>query len=203
MERWLAAARLVDAISRWFGVIASVSVLTMSVVCAFNALLRYSAAGLSSLDQAYGVFGGGMAGLMDFYRANSNAMGESLLVMFGIMVMLGAPWTLKVNEHVRVDLVYTSVSHRARIWIDLLGAIFFLMPMCLLMIWFTWPWFVEAWISNEQSASAGGLPRWPLKLCLPLGFALVALQGAAEIVKCVAALRVGHVREHAYMKPVQ
>lgn len=203
MDRWLAWARGVDVLSRGFGLIASAMVLTVALVCAFNALLRYGAAGLSALDARTGAFGGAMAGAMDIYRANSNALGESLLVMFAIMVMLGAPWTLKVNEHVRVDLVYTAVSDRARIWIDLLGTVFFLLPMCALMVWMTWPWFLDAWTTNEQSSSAGGLPRWPLKLCLPLGFALVALQGLAEIVKCVAALRFGHVRPHAYVKPVQ
>ena len=65
----------------------------------------------------------------------------------------GRRWTLKVNEHVRVDLVYGWVSERTRTWIDLLGGIFFLLPMCLLMVYFTWPWFWEAWITGEGSTS--------------------------------------------------
>ena len=117
--------------------------------------------------------------------------------------MLGASWTLKVNEHVRVDLFYASVNDRKRIWIDLTGAIFFLMPMCALLIYFSWPWFLESWTGNELSQNAGGLPRWPAKLFLPLGFALLMLQGVSEIIKCVAALTIGYRREHGYEKPVQ
>jgi TRAP-type mannitol/chloroaromatic compound transport system permease small subunit len=119
------------------------------------------------------------------------------------MVMLGAAWTLKVNEHVRVDVVYGSVGYRTRNWIDLTGAILFLVPTCLIMIYFSWPWFLESWNSNEGSANAGGLPRWPFKLFIPLGFALLLLQGISEIIKSVAALTTGFQREHAYEKPVQ
>jgi TRAP-type mannitol/chloroaromatic compound transport system permease small subunit len=108
-----------------------------------------------------------------------------------------------MNEHVRVDLVYGSVRERTRLWIDLLGAIVFLLPMCAVMIYFTWPWFVASWRMGEVSASAGGLLRWPVKLILPMGFALVALQGLSEIIKSIAALVQGARREFAYEKPLQ
>jgi TRAP-type mannitol/chloroaromatic compound transport system permease small subunit len=124
--------------------------------------------------------------------------------MFAAMVMFGAAWTLKVNEHVRVDLVYGMVSDRARIWIDLLGGLLFLLPMCIVLTYFTWPWFVDSWLNNEVSTNAGGLMRWPVKLVLPVGFVLVGLQGISEIIKCVAAMTVpGYKREHAYEKPMQ
>jgi TRAP-type mannitol/chloroaromatic compound transport system permease small subunit len=71
------------------------------------------------------------------------------------------------------------------------------------MVWFTWPWFLESWVSNEGSINSGGLVRWPAKLMVPLGFALVALQGVAEIIKCVLALTGSYVREFAYEKPLQ
>jgi TRAP-type mannitol/chloroaromatic compound transport system permease small subunit len=120
------------------------------------------------------------------------------------MVMFGAGWTLKVNEHVRVDLVYGMVSDRARVWIDLLGGILFLMPMCLVLMYVTWPWFVDAWFSGEVSTNAGGLVRWPVKLVLPIGFFLVGMQGVSEIIKCIAVMTVpGYKREHAYEKPLQ
>ena len=95
-----------------------------------------------------------------------------------------------------------SASGR-RTWIDLLGGIFFLLPMCALMIYFTWPWFWQSWITHEGSNQAGGLVRWPVKLLVPVGFALVGLQGISEIIKCVLALTTNYVREFAYEKPLQ
>ena len=124
--------------------------------------------------------------------------------MFAGMVLFGAAWTLKVNEHVRVDLVYGMVSDRARIWIDLMGGILFLMPMCIVLIYFTWPWFVDSWYSGEVSTNAGGLVRWPVKLVLPLGFGLVALAGHLRNHQVHrGAHRAGYKREHAYEKPLQ
>lgn len=199
----LAISRFIDGISRRAGVVATWLVLFAALVSAFNALARYSIGTILYLDQKLGVFGGGLTWLFDLYRNNSNTMSDLQLAMFAGMVMLGAPWTLKMNEHVRVDLVYGSVGYRARTWIDLIGGVFFLIPICVLMIYFTWPWFLEAWTTNELSQNAGGLPRWPAKLCLPLGFALVLLQGISEIIKCLAALTTRYVREQAYEKPVQ
>ena len=108
--------------------------------------------------------------------------------MFAGMVMLGAPYTLKMNEHVRVDLFYGMMSERARLWIDIVCGFLFLLPFCMIMIYFTWPWFVESWHISETSSNAGGLIRWPVKLMLPVGFALMALQGVSEIIKRIAAL---------------
>ena len=199
----LAISRAIDGISRCAGIFATWLVLLAALVSAFNALARYSIGTVLYLDQKSGLFGGGLTWLFDLYRNNSNTMSDLQLAMFAAMVMFGAPWTLRMNEHVRVDLVYGSVSYRTRTWIDLIGGILFLVPICVLMIYFTWPWFLEAWSNNELSQNAGGLPRWPAKLCLPLGFALVLLQGLSEIIKCVAALTTRYVRERAYEKPVQ
>ena len=91
--------------------------------------------------------------MIDIYRHNSNTLSEAQWYMFAGIVMLGGAWTLKVNEHVRVDLFYGWVSERTRTWIDLLGGIFFLLPMCALMIYFTWPWFWQSWITHEGSQS--------------------------------------------------
>lgn len=197
----LAFTRVIDEISRRVGIVAIYLVLASSMVSAFNALFRYSTNGLMWLEQETrtGIFGW----MIDIYRENSNTLSESQWYMFAGMVMLGASWTLKVNEHVRVDIIYGWVSERTRTWIDLLGGVFFLLPMCLLMVWFTWPWFLESWVSNEGSINSGGLVRWPAKLMVPLGFALVALQGVAEIIKCVLALTGSYVREFAYEKPLQ
>jgi TRAP-type mannitol/chloroaromatic compound transport system permease small subunit len=204
LEGLLRLSRAIDGLSRRTGIIANWFVLLAALVCAFDALLRYSLSSVVWLDRILSSGGGGRLGwLIEIYRENSNSLRDLQLVLFAGMVMLGASWTLKVNEHVRVDLFYGSVSDRRRIWIDLTGAIFFLMPMCALLIYFSWPWFLESWTGNELSQNAGGMPRWPAKLFLPLGFALLMLQGVSEIIKCVAALSTSYRREHGYEKPVQ
>ncbi|WEK04766.1 MAG: TRAP transporter small permease subunit [Candidatus Devosia phytovorans] len=193
--------RIVDEISRRVGLIAVWLVLFSALVSAFNAIFRYSVAAMISLERSIG--GGVFGGMVWIYTHYSNVLSESVWYMFGGMVMLGGAWTLKMNEHVRVDLLYGAVSERTRTWIDLLGGLFFLMPLCILLIYFTWPWFLQAWNQNIQSNAAGGLPRWPVRLMLPVGFAVLMLQGVAEIVKCVLALTTNYVREFAYEKPVQ
>ena len=199
----LRLSRAIDGLGRRTGIIANWFVLLAALVCAFDALLRYSLSSVIWLDRLLSSGEGRLGWLFDIYRENSNSLRDLQLVLFAGMVMLGASWTLKVNEHVRVDLFYVSVNDRKRIWIDLTGAIFFLMPMCALLIYFSWPWFLESWTGNELSQNAGGLPRWPAKIFLPLGFALLMLQGVSEIIKCVAALTTSYRREHGYEKPMQ
>lgn len=203
MQGLRAVSRAIDHLARWLGVAANWLVLLAALICALDATLRYSVHGLLSLAAALGGEGGISAWLFALYRDNSNTLRDLQLVCFAGMVMLGANWTLKLNEHVRVDLLYTSVSDRARNWIDLTGTLLFLAPFCLLMIYFSWGWFMESWSTNELSQNAGGLPRWPLKLFIPLGFALILLQGISEFIKCLESLLTGVRREHAYEKPVQ
>jgi TRAP-type mannitol/chloroaromatic compound transport system permease small subunit len=198
----LTISRVIDAINQKFGIVATYLVLFAALLSAANAAFRYGINGLIRVSREYH-FLSGIQTLVNWYGANSNAFLEAQWYMFAGMVLLGAAWTLKVNEHVRVDLIYGSVSERTRIWIDLLGAIFFLLPMCALLAYFTWPWFLDSWSSGEGSQNAGGLMRWPVKLLLPLGFVLVGLQGVSEIIKAIAALTVGYRREHAYEKPLQ
>jgi len=198
----LAFTRAIDGLSKAVSYIAIFLVLFSALASAFNALFRYSTNAMIWLERELG--GGFFGALVKLYGQNSNTLSEAQWYMFAGMVMLGGAWTLKVNEHVRVDLVYGGmVSERTRTWIDLLGGIFFLLPMCLLMIWFTWPWFWLSWVTNEGSLNSGGLVRWPVKLMVPVGFALLALQGLAEIIKCILALTTGYVREFAYEKPLQ
>ena len=202
MGRLLTISRAIDAFNAVFGVIATYLVLFAALLSAANAGVRYGINGLISLSREYH-FLSGIQTFVNWYSTNSNAFLEMQWYMFAGMVLFGGAYTLKVNEHVRVDLIYGTVSDRGRIWIDLLGGIFFLMPMCLLLVWFTWPWFTDAWRSGEMSTNAGGLVRWPVKLILPIGFGLVALQGVSEIIKCVAALTTDYRREHGYEKPLQ
>ena len=197
----LAITRIIDEISRRVGIVAIYLVLFASLISAFNALFRYSTGTLLWFDQILGTTF--FLYILNFYGNHANKLQDAQWYMFAGMVMLGGAWTLKLNEHVRVDLVYGVVSERTRTWIDLLGGILFLLPMCLLMIYFTWPWFMQSWATNEGPLNAGGLIRWPVKLMVPLGFALVGLQGISEIIKCVLALTTDYVREFAYEKPVQ
>ena len=196
-------SRGIDAVNYRFGVIANYLVLFAALLSAANAGFRYGINGLIQLSRDFH-FLSGIQALINWYGNNSNAFLEAQWYMFAGMVLFGAAWTLKVNEHVRIDLVYGMISDRARVYIDLMGGLLFLMPMCIVLMYFTWPWFVDAWYSGEVSTNAGGLVRWPVKLVLPIGFGLVALQGISEIIKSIAALTVpGYRREHAYEKPLQ
>jgi TRAP-type mannitol/chloroaromatic compound transport system permease small subunit len=175
----LKVSRVIDAINDKLSVVAIWLVLIACLISAGNAGRRY------------------------LFNASSNAWLEVQWYMFAGMVLLGAPYTLKVNEHVRVDLFYSMYSERTRIWVDILGAIFFLLPICGILVYFTWPWFVESWTINEGSSNAGGLLRWPVKLLLPVGFVLMALQGISELIKSVAALTANYRLQYKYEKPLQ
>lgn len=201
MSAALRFTRAIDALSRIFGVIAMWMVLFSAMLTAFYSLLRYSTNAMLWFDRTYDV--AVLGWIVSAFGRNSNSLIEVVQVMFAAMVMLGGAWALKINEHVRVDLVYGSVSERARTWIDLLGGLFFLLPLCILMIYFTWGWALAAARSGELSSSAGGLPLWPMRFMVPTGFALLGLQGLAEIVKCILALTTNYVREFAYEKPLQ
>ena len=137
------------------------------------------------------------------FSASSNAWLEVQWYMFTGMVMFGGAYTLKMNEHVRVDLFYGIFPEKVRIWIDIIGGFLFLLPICVILIYFTWPWFVDSWRIGESSSNAGGLIRWPVKLLMPVGFALMALQGISEIIKRIAALEHVIDIEFKYEKPLQ
>ncbi|WP_424813718.1 TRAP transporter small permease subunit [Roseococcus sp. YIM B11640] len=130
----------------------------------------------------------GNAGVRYLLSYSSNAWLEVQWYLFTVIVMLGAAYTLHRNEHVRVDLVYGNLSPRARLWVDVGGLIFFLGPAMALLAWMTWPFFLDSLLRHETSSNAGGLLRWPVKLILPVGFALIFLQGVSELIKRVAAL---------------
>ncbi len=179
----LAFSRVVDAVNTGFGRIADWMVLLACLISAGNAFARYG------------------------FSAGSNAWLEAQWYLFAGMVMLGASYTLFRNEHVRVDLVYGSIGDRARIWVDVIGISLFVLPAMALLAWMTWPFFLESWVRAETSSSPGGLIRWPAKILLPLGFALMVLQGLSELVKRVALLRGIRLPEHrlhaAYARPEQ
>jgi TRAP-type mannitol/chloroaromatic compound transport system permease small subunit len=175
----LGVSRAIDWFNEKFGVVANWMVLLACLISAGNAMSRY------------------------LFSMSSNGWLEIQWYLFAGMVLLGAPFTLKMNEHVRVDLVYGMVSERTRIWIDIIGGFLFLLPICIILIYFTWPWFVDSWRIGEISTNAGGLIRWPVKLMLPVGFALMALQGISEIIKRIAALEHVIEMDFRYEKPLQ
>jgi TRAP-type mannitol/chloroaromatic compound transport system permease small subunit len=179
MANLLRFSRGIDWVNAQFGVVANWLVFLACIISAANAGVRYT------------------------FSVSSNGWLEIQWYLFGAMVLLGAPYALKMNEHVRVDLLYGMASERTRIWIDILGGFLFLLPICVILIYFTWPWFVESWRINEASSNAGGLIRWPVKLLLPVGFALMALQGISEIIKRFAALKHVIEPEFKYEKPLQ
>jgi TRAP-type mannitol/chloroaromatic compound transport system permease small subunit len=110
---------------------------------------------------------------------------------------------LSVNGHVRVDVLYGRAAARTRAWIDLAGMLLFLLPVAVLLAYLSWPFFLDAYRSNEVSGNAGGLLRWPVKLLFPLGFGLLCLQGLAEVVKRIAYLRGMIALDAHYEKPLQ
>jgi TRAP-type mannitol/chloroaromatic compound transport system permease small subunit len=208
----LKISRAIDAFNARFGVIANWLILLSCLLSAANAAVRYGIPGQSQRDALVAMAAGmpwlerivsGINEAFNWYGNNANSFLEMQWYMFAAIVLLGGPYTLKVNEHVRVDLVYSMVSERTRIWIDIIGCLLFLLPICIILIWFTWPWFLESWRINEQSNNAGGLIRWPVKLILPVGFALMVLQGFSELIKRIAALRHLIEADFTYEKPLQ
>lgn len=165
MRPLLAFSRAVDALNAGFGRLADWLVLLACAISAGNAFLRYG------------------------FSLGSNAWLEAQWYLFAGVVMLGGSHTLFRNEHVRVDLVYGALRERARIWVDVVGIALFLLPAMAMLAWMTWPFFLDSWMRDETSSSPGGLLRWPVKLLLPLGFALISAQGLSELIKRIALLR--------------
>ena len=134
---------------------------------------------------------------------SSNAFIEIQWYLFGAAVMLTSSWVLMVNEHVRVDVVYGRFENRGKVILDIFGMIVFLLSMSVLCMWLSWPFFLDKFNSGEMSQNAGGLIRWPIALMLPLGFALLSLQGISEIIKRVGWLNGSYNMDVHYEKPLQ
>ena len=123
------------------------------------------------------------------FDTSSNAWLELQWVLFSAVFLLCASWTLLANEHIRIDIVNSFFPKRVRSWIDFVGHLFFLLPFTIVMIVTGWPFFIASWSINEQSSNAGGLPQWPAKFLVPLGFALLFFQGVSELSKRIAIMR--------------
>jgi TRAP-type mannitol/chloroaromatic compound transport system permease small subunit len=175
----LRLSQLIDFVNERLGRIANWLVLLACLISAGNAMSRYA------------------------FDLSSNAWLEVQWYMFALLVMLGAAYTLKRNEHVRVDIIYLNLSERGQLWIDILGALLFLLPAMIFLTWLSWPFFHQSYVVGEISGNAGGLIRWPIKIVLPLGFALLALQGISELIKRIGALN-GYVSVgDRYERPTQ
>jgi TRAP-type mannitol/chloroaromatic compound transport system permease small subunit len=122
-------------------------------------------------------------------NTSSNAWLEVQWYLFSAVFLLCAGYTLRHNEHIRIDIVTGRFSRRTQAWIDILGGLLFLLPMAILILWLSWPMVQESWLRNEYSSDAGGLLRWPVKALIPIGFLLLSLQGLSEIIKRIAFLR--------------
>jgi TRAP-type mannitol/chloroaromatic compound transport system permease small subunit len=122
------------------------------------------------------------------FDTSSNAWLELQWILFGAIFLLCSPWTLLSNEHIRIDIVNSMLPKRWRDWIDVFGHIFFLLPLTIVMIITSVPFFINSFSLNEQSVNAGGLPQWPAKALIVVGFFLLFLQGISELIKRVAVL---------------
>jgi TRAP-type mannitol/chloroaromatic compound transport system permease small subunit len=161
----LPVSRAVDAFTTWLGRNLAWLILAAVLVSAINAIIR------------------------KLFDTSSNSWLELQWVLFGIVFLLCSPWTLLANEHIRIDIVNNLMPKRVRNWIDVVGHSLFLAPWCILMIVTGLPFFWRSFMINEQSGNAGGLPQWPSKSLVLLGFTLLLVQGFSELIKRIAVMR--------------
>ncbi len=164
MAALLRVSRLIDDLNEWVGRIVYWLVLASVLVSAGNAISRYT------LD------------------LSSNAWLEIQWYLFSAVFLVGAGYTLRHNEHIRIDILTGRLPARVRAWIDLLGTLFFLLPMAVYIFWLSWPMVEDSYLRHEMSSDAGGLIRWPVKILIPIGFFLLSLQGVSELIKRIAFL---------------
>ena len=162
--------RVVDAVTERVGQAVSWLVLAMVLIGAYNAVARY-------LGRGIGV------------NLSSNAYLEAQWYLFSLIFLMGAAYTFKHDNHVRVDVLYGRMSRRGKLWINLIGTVVFLLPFSFFTLWVSWPSVQNSWRVLEGSPDPGGLPRYPIKSMILVAFALLALQGVAEVVRGVALLR--------------
>jgi TRAP-type mannitol/chloroaromatic compound transport system permease small subunit len=170
MQRLLALARRIDRLNERIGAVASWLTLLMIAAGAYNAIARH-------VDRAAGV------------HLSSNAWIEAQWYMFSLVFLLGAAYTLKRDEHVRVDVLHGRLPAKAKAWIEIAGTALLMLPFCAVALWVAVPSVLASFEVREGSPDPGGLPRYPLKAVILVAFALLFVQGLSVIVKKVAVLR--------------
>ena len=161
----LPVTRVVDAVTIWLGKRLAWLILAAVIVSALNATVR------------------------KVFDTSSNSWLELQWVLFSMVFLLCSPWTLLANEHIRIDIVNNMLPKRVRDSIDVIGHVFFLLPLATVMILTGVPFFLRSFEINEQSGNAGGLPQWPSKSLIMIGFAMLFIQGLSELIKRVAVMR--------------
>ena len=177
MSFLISLSRLIDTLNEKIGHGISWALLLAVIICGGNAMVRYT------------------------FNFSSNAWLEIQWYLFSAIFLLAASYTLRRNEHVRIDVLASRFSKRTQVWIDLFGFIFFLLPMTLIILYYAVPF---AWLSiqtQELSSNAGGLIVWPAKLLIPVGFFLLTLQGISELIKRIGYL-MGKVEAREFEKHV-
>lgn len=134
------------------------------------------------------IFSAGNASVRFIFNYSSNGLLEIQWYLFAAVFILCSPYTLQKNEHVRIDVLAGKLSPKGQAVIDIIGTLFFLLPMVIVVLWLSLPLVAESYRINEMSSNAGGLIRWPVKALLPIGFTLLALQGISELIKRIAFL---------------
>ena len=162
MNALLALSRTIDTLSERIGRWMSWLILAAVIVSTVNAVIR------------------------KLFDVSSNSWLELQWVLFGAVFLLCSPWTLMSNEHIRIDIVNSLLPKSARNWIDVLGHVFFLLPLTIIMMLVSWPFAYRSFAINEQSVNAGGLAQWPAKFLIPIGFTLLFIQGLSELIKRLA-----------------
>ena len=165
MQALLKLSNGIDAFTRWTGKRLAWLILVAVIVSAANAIVRKS------------------------FDVSSNSWLELQWVLFSIVFLLCSPWTLLSNEHIRIDIVNQTLPKRVRDIIDLVGHVVFLLPLCVVMIITGGPFFMRSYEIHEQSGNAGGLPQWPAKSLIIVGFTLLFIQGVSELIKRIAIMR--------------
>ena len=165
MQSLLKLSRAIDAFTKWTGKRLAWLILVAVSVSAINAIIR------KTLD------------------TSSNSWLELQWLLFSVVFLLCAPWTLLDNEHIRIDIVNNLFRKKLRDWIDVVGHAFFLIPLCIVMIVTGGPFFMRSVEINEQSGNAGGLPQWPAKSLIIVGFTILLVQAISELIKRVAVMR--------------
>jgi TRAP-type mannitol/chloroaromatic compound transport system permease small subunit len=177
MSFLLSFSRFIDALNEKIGLAISWALLLAVLICSGNALVRYT------------------------FNTSSNAWLEIQWYLFGAIFLLASSYTLKRNEHVRIDVVVGRFSKRTQVWVDVFGFIFFLLPATILILYFAVPFAYESIRNQEVSSNAGGLIIWPAKTLIPVGFLLLSLQGLSELIKRIGYL-MGLVEASAFEKQV-